>query len=96
MLGLEAGQKLTGTQSRWSPICFHLKVLALAGARGCFTVARKCAVPLRAMWDVFLFLLKMAKQKLKLNGKNNNERRSPGSVCMRERGKEMTMLKYPL
>lgn len=54
-------------------------------------------MPLRGMWDVFLFLLKIAKQKLKLKGeKNNNERRSPGSVCVRERGKEMTMVKYLL
>lgn len=70
MLGLGAGQKLTGTQNRWSPIYSDLKVLAQARGRGCSTVAGKCAVPLRAMWDVFLFLLKMAKkQKLKSKGK---------------------------
>lgn len=58
-----------GTQSHWSTIYSDLKVRALARACGHSTVARKCAVPLRAVWDMFLFLLKMAKQKLKLNGK---------------------------
>lgn len=78
MLGLGAGQKLMGTQGCWSPIYSDLKVLAWARGCGCSMVARKCAVPLRATWEVFLFLLKMAKQKLKLKGEknNNNERRS--------------------
>lgn len=69
MLGLGAGQKPKGTESCWSPLYSDLKVLPLARGCGCSTVARKCAVPLRAMWDVFLFLLKIAKQKLKLKGK---------------------------
>lgn len=63
---LEAGQKLRGAQGCQSPVYSDLKVLAQARGHGCSTVARKCAVPLRAMWNVFLLLLKMAKQKLKL------------------------------
>lgn len=47
------------------------------------------------MWDVFLFLLKMAKQKIKLKGGKKKKEELWLSLHERERGKEMTMVKYP-